>query len=251
MGALHQGHLSLVERSLDENEVTVVSIFVNPTQFNDPKDLEQYPRNLDMDLAMVRKYPVDMVFTPPVEEIYPERDTRTFDLSPLDEVMEGRFRPGHFNGVAQVVSRLFSIVQPHRAYFGRKDFQQYVIIKHLVDLLKMDVEIIGCPIIREPDGLAMSSRNQLLSRDARREAPQVYRALQRAKELKPSHAPDEIRRLITAELNARELIDVEYFEIVDDQYLKPVVDWDEPVNKVACVAVQLCGVRLIDNSYFD
>lgn len=250
MGALHRGHLSLLERSLEENTFTVVSIFVNPTQFNDPGDLERYPRDLEKDLDMLGKYPVDVVFTPPVEEIYPQKDTRTFDLSPLDELMEGRFRPGHFTGVAQVVSKLFAIVKPVRAYFGLKDFQQYVIIKRLVKQLHMDIEIIGCPIIREPDGLAMSSRNQLLTAEARKAAPLVSQALDRAKILKNSYSPLEVREKVIKELNDHPMINVEYFEIVDDQQLEPVKAWSDPVNKVGCIAVQLSGVRLIDNIYF-
>jgi len=163
MGALHAGHLSLIEAALSNKDFVIVTIFVNPTQFNDPQDLERYPRNLDADILMLSKYPVDVLFTPSVEEMYPEKDTREFDLSPLDTVMEGSHRPGHFNGVAQIVSKLFAAALPDRAYFGLKDFQQLAIIKKMLSQLEMNIELIGCPIIREEDGLAMSSRNQLLS----------------------------------------------------------------------------------------
>ena len=250
MGALHRGHLSLVECAGDENDRVVVSIFVNPTQFNDPADLETYPRDKEQDLTILENYPVDMVFIPPVEEIYPEKDTRSFDLSPLDRLMEGKHRPGHFNGVAQVVSKLFEIIHPTRAYFGKKDFQQVAIIRKITRDLGMETEIIACPIIREPDGLAMSSRNRLLSEKQRNTAPVIAQTLRKAREMQDERSPAALKKWVTDTLNQYPGMQVEYFEIVDDQILNPVESWDEEVNKVGCVAVQLGAVRLIDNIYF-
>ncbi len=250
MGALHRGHLSLVECAGDENDRVVVSIFVNPTQFNDPADLETYPRDKEQDLTILENYPVDMVFIPPVEEIYPEEDTRSFDLSPLDHLMEGIHRPGHFNGVAQVVSKLFEIIRPTRAYFGKKDFQQVAIIRKITRDLGMETEIIACPIIREPDGLAMSSRNRLLSEKQRNTAPVIAQTLRKAREMQGERSPAALKKWVTDTLNQYPGMQVEYFEIVDDQNLNPVESWNEEVNKVGCVAVQLGAVRLIDNIYF-
>ena len=250
MGALHRGHLSLVECACRENERVVVSIFVNPTQFNNPADLESYPRDKQQDLKILEDFPVDMVFIPPLEEIYPEEDTRSFDLSPLDRIMEGKHRPGHFNGVAQVVSKLFEIIRPTRAYFGKKDFQQVAVIRKLTRELGMEVEIIPCPIIREPDGLAMSSRNRLLSEKERKIAPEIARTLRKAREKQDELSPAALKKWVTDTLNQHPEMQVEYFEIVDDQNLNPVRSWDEQVNKVGCVAVQLGAVRLIDNIYF-
>ena len=177
MGALHEGHLSLIDASLRSNDITVISIFVNPTQFNDRKDFEKYPRDLDKDLELIRLKGCDLVFAPSEEEIYPEKDTRVFDFGTLDKYMEGKYRPGHFNGVAQIVSRLFDIIEPDRAYFGEKDFQQLVIIKNLVQQLNLPVEIVPCPIIRESDGLAMSSRNRLLTPEQRKSASKISKVL--------------------------------------------------------------------------
>ncbi len=250
MGALHRGHLSLVECACRENERVVVSIFVNPTQFNNPADLESYPRDKQQDLKILEDFPVDMVFIPPLEEIYPEEDTRSFDLSPLDRIMEGKHRPGHFNGVAQVVSKLFEIIRPTRAYFGKKDFQQVAVIRKLTRELGMEVEIIPCPIIREPDGLAMSSRNRLLSEKERKIAPEIARTLRKAREKQDELSPAALKKWVTDTLNQHPEMQVEYFEIVDDQDLNPVRSWNEQVNKVGCVAVQLGAVRLIDNIYF-
>ena len=194
------------------------------------------------DLKMLKAYPVDIVFAPPVEEMYPEKDKRVFDLSPLDRIMEGKYRPGHFNGVAQIVSKLFEAASPDTAYFGQKDFQQLAVIKKLVDLLHLDVKIIGCPIIREEDGLAMSSRNRLLTPPERAAAPLIYQTLQEAKQMKNRHTPDEIKAFVKSAINNHPLIQLEYFEIVDDQNLMPVKNWQEPVNKVGCIAVQLGNV---------
>lgn len=251
MGALHEGHLSLISAAEKNDDLIVVSIFVNPTQFNNPADLERYPRTLEKDLNMLADKCVDYVFIPSVKEMYPEKDTRTFDLAPLDSVMEGRYRPGHFNGVAQIVSKLFEAVRPHRAYFGQKDFQQLAIIRKLVNILQMNIEIIGCPIVREKDGLAMSSRNQLLSVRQREAAPLIYKTLGKAVRLKDKYTIEEIKQFVESTINQDPQMKLEYFEIVDDQNLTPLSDWTEAVNKVACIAVHLGEIRLIDNIYFD
>jgi len=251
MGALHQGHISLIKTAEKNGDFIVVSIFVNPTQFNNPDDLARYPRNLASDLRMLVGHGVEIVFVPTVEEMYPEQDTRNFDLSPLDQVMEGKFRPGHFNGVAQIVSKLFEAVQPDRAYFGQKDFQQLAVIRKLVAQDNLDIEIIGCPIIREPDGLAMSSRNQLLTPGQRAAAPHIHAVLQKARSLKNSKSPRALQTMVKEAINNHPLMQLEYFEIVDDQTLKPISSWDNPANKVGCIAVHLSEVRLIDNIYFD
>lgn len=251
MGALHQGHLSLIRAAESNGDFIVVTIFVNPTQFNNPRDLERYPRDLDSDLQMMTGHGVEIVFVPAVEEMYPEQDTRTFDLSPLDQVMEGKFRPGHFNGVAQIVSKLFAAVLPDRAYFGQKDFQQLAVIRKLVEQLDLDIQIIGCPTIREADGLAMSSRNQLLTPEQRAAAPRIHALLQQAKTLQSNKSPAEIQSMVKEEINSHPLMDLEYFEIVDEQDLKPVISWENRANKVGCIAVHLSEVRLIDNIYFD
>lgn len=250
MGALHRGHISLINAAERNGDFIVVSIFVNPTQFNNPDDLERYPRDLVSDVRLLVGHGVDILFVPTVEEMYPEPDTRQFDLSPLDQVMEGKFRPGHFNGVAQIVSKLFEAVQPDRAYFGQKVFQQLAVIRKLVAQRNMEIEIIGCPIIREADGLAMSSRNQLLTPEQRAAAPRIYAVLQQARALKNSKSPRELQAMVKQEINSHPLMRLEYFEIVDDQELKPISSWDEPTNKVGCIAVHLSEIRLIDNIYF-
>lgn len=251
MGALHQGHASLVEKASSENEVSVVSIFVNPTQFNDPTDLKHYPRTLDRDLEMLQGLEADLVFVPSVKEMYPEEDTRVFDLSPLDQVMEGTHRTGHFNGVAQIVSKLFRLILPDRAYFGQKDFQQLVIVRRLTEILKLDIQIVSCPIVREKDGLAMSSRNERLSREERKMAPFIYETLKLAREKKAQLSPSEMKEWVNDRFDQKPELRLEYFEIVEDKELKPVSAWDEGVNKHACLAVHLGSVRLIDNLNFD
>lgn len=251
MGALHQGHASLVERAREENDIVVVSIFVNPTQFNDPADLKHYPQTLDQDLEMLQNLQADLVFVPTVKEMYPETDESRFDLAPLDRVMEGRYREGHFNGVAQIVSKLFLLVQPHRAYFGQKDFQQLVIIKRLVELLEKDILIVACPIIREKDGLAMSSRNIRLSKEERKTAPFIYETLKQAASKQGEYSPSELKEWVKAQFENQKEMQLEYFEIVEDKTLKSVSGWNEQVNKVACLAVQLGEIRLIDNLIFD
>lgn len=251
MGALHQGHTSLVEKAAVENNITVVSIFVNPAQFNDPSDLEAYPRTLDHDLELLQSLNADLVFIPTVKEMYPEEDKRLFDFGNLDKVMEGKHRKGHFTGVAQIVSKLFLAVLPNRAYFGQKDFQQLVIVRHLVQNLNLNLDIIACPIVREKDGLAMSSRNVRLSREERNLAPFIHKTLKLAREKSGSLTPAEIKSWVILLFEEQPLMQLEYFEIVEDKELKPVVDWDEQGNKVGCLAVQLGKVRLLDNLFFD
>lgn len=251
MGALHKGHASLVEQATRECDIVIVTIFVNPTQFNNPSDLEHYPRTLDQDLEMLRSLDASIVFVPSELEMYPEKDSRIFDLTPLDRVMEGRYREGHFNGVAQIVSKLFTLVQPHRAYFGQKDFQQLVIIRHMVDLLNMNVEVVACPIIREKDGLAMSSRNIRLGPAERNEAPKIYQILKEAAGKKDLLSPSQLKLWVGERFKNQCLVELVYFEIVDDKGLKPVMSWEDEQNKVACIAVILGGVRLIDNLIFD
>lgn len=251
MGALHEGHLALVRRAVAENNVAVVSIFVNPTQFNDPKDLERYPRTLEADLELLKPTGCHFVFAPSVQEIYPEPDTRKFNFGKLETVMEGRFRPGHFNGVAQVVSRLFELVKPNKAYFGQKDFQQVAIVKNMVKQLRLPVEIVPCNIVREKSGLALSSRNRLLTEAQKTSAIEISQTLFKAKELRKQKNVEEITRWVIAKINKNPLLDVEYFEIVDDETLQPIKSWDEQNTKVACIAV-FCGkIRLIDNIVFN
>jgi pantoate--beta-alanine ligase len=251
MGALHDGHLSLIGAAMHDNDYLVVTIFVNPSQFNNKKDLEKYPRTLDSDLEMLRPYPVDLVFAPDEAEMYPNDAKRVFDLSPLDSVMEGKHRPGHFAGVAEIVSKLFEITKADSAYFGQKDFQQLSIIRKLERIMELDMQIIGCPIIREKNGLAMSSRNQLMSEKEKRVAPLIYKTLLEAKKLSSSSSPLEISKFVEKQIANEESMRLEYFEIVDDQELMTVVNWDPEVNNVACIAVHLGEVRLIDNIYFD
>jgi pantoate--beta-alanine ligase len=247
MGALHEGHMSLIRRSINENQFTAVSIFVNPTQFNEKHDFDHYPRNLETDLEVMTSFPIDLVFAPGASEIYPEADTRVFDFGGLDKTMEGQHRPGHFNGVAQVVRKLFDIIRPDRVYFGEKDFQQLVIVRALVRQLDIPVEIIGCPIIREADGLAMSSRNKLLTPEQRIAATGVSKALFRARDLAGTLPVDKLQEKIIHMLNKHPLVEVEYFKIVDGENLQQVSDWSETGSKIGCIAAQIGEVRLIDN----
>jgi pantoate--beta-alanine ligase len=251
MGALHKGHLSLVEQAVSENETVVVSIFVNPTQFNDPNDLEKYPRTLETDLKLLEPPGCTVVFAPNAKEVYPEPDTREFDFGELETVMEGKHRPGHFNGVAQVVSKLFDMVQPDRAYFGLKDFQQLAIIKAMVKQMKLPIEIIACPIVREESGLAMSSRNERLTAEARKNAAHIFDTLKKAKEQKELKTVNELTNWVVKTIGKNRFLEVEYFEIVDDIQLQPVNNWSENSSKVGCVAVYCGDVRLIDNIYFN
>jgi pantoate--beta-alanine ligase len=251
MGALHRGHTSLVERAAAENDLVVVSIFVNPSQFNDPGDLEHYPRTLDRDLEMLQNLETDLVFVPSVKEMYPEKDERVFDLEPFDKVMEGKHRKGHFNGVAQIVSKLFLLIHPDRAYFGQKDFQQLVIVRRLTEILNLDIHVVSCPIIREKDGLAMSSRNERLTKVERKLAPFIYETLKQAAKKKEELSPSELKDWVSEQFASQPELTLEYFEIVEDKAFKPVSDWISGVNKVACLAVLLDSVRLIDNLNFD
>lgn len=247
MGALHRGHLSLVEAAARENRVVVVSVFVNPTQFNNPDDLKRYPRNLDSDLQLLQPAGCDIVFAPEAEEIYPEPDTRKFDFGSLERVMEGKYRPGHFNGVAQVVSKLFEIVKPGKAYFGLKDFQQLAIISKMVKMLEMPVEIVPCPIVREESGLAMSSRNELLSAEERKNAAVIYDTLRRGIELSGGKTVAETEKWVIDTINKNPFLNVEYFEIVDFETLQPVMSWNHDGRKTGCIAAYCGNVRLIDN----
>lgn len=247
MGALHEGHASLVERSVDENEVTVVSVFVNPTQFNDKGDLERYPRTLEADCSLLERLGVDYVFAPSVEEVYPEPDTRVFDFTPLDKVMEGVYRPGHFNGVAQIVSKLFMYVEPDRAYFGEKDFQQLAIIREMVRQMDFKLEIVGCPIVREQDGLALSSRNALLSDAQRHTALAISKTLFASVEYAKNHTLTETKKMVEEAIAATEGLELEYYEIVDGDTLQPVASWDDTAYVVGCITVYCGKVRLIDN----
>jgi len=251
MGALHKGHASLVEKAIEENDAVVVSIFVNPTQFNDPADLEKYPRTLDHDLELLQSLDVNLVFIPSVQEMYPEKDIRIFNLDNLDKVMEGKQRMGHFNGVTQIVSKLFETVNPDRAYFGQKDFQQLVIIRRMVEILGLNLDIVACPIVREEDGLAMSSRNVQLNREERKLAPHMYITLQLAREKRGSLSPAEVKSWVSDQFKEQPLMQLEYFEIVEDKGLRPIAVWEEKVNQVGCMAVQLGGIRLIDNLIFN
>lgn len=249
MGALHKGHVSLIKKSVAENGVTVCSIFVNPTQFNNKADLLKYPRPLDRDLNILKNAGCNIVFVPQENEIYPEPDTRIFDFGNLDKVMEGKFRPGHFNGVAQVVSRLFEIVEPHKAYFGEKDFQQLAIIKTLTNKLNLPVEIVPCPIVREKDGLAMSSRNQLLTPAHRISSTIISKTL--FESLKKRKLPvEELKTWVLDTINAEPNLKVEYFEIVDFETLKPLKNWSDSGKPIGCIAVFAGHVRLIDNIRF-
>lgn len=253
MGALHAGHISLVDRARAENDVVVVSVFVNPTQFNNPTDLATYPRTEEADCAKLAEAGVDIAFIPSVEEMYPTEDTRVFDLGEVAAVMEGPMRPGHFNGVAQVVSKLFSFVTPDRAYFGEKDFQQIAVIRRMVELEKFPVEIVDCPIKREDDGLAMSSRNVRLTPDNRKVAPAIHRILKKSVEWARDHSLDDTRRLVTEELNAYPSMEVEYYEIVDPLTMQPLKEWSDPHNgcAVGCITCYCGDVRLIDNIKYE
>jgi pantoate--beta-alanine ligase len=251
MGALHEGHLSLVRSSRQQNDITVVSIFVNPTQFNNKEDLLHYPRTLENDLSMLEKEGCDAVFVPDEKEMYPEPDLRVFSFGNLDKVMEGKHRPGHFNGVAQVVTKLFDIVMPHRAYFGMKDFQQLTIIKKLVNNCRYPIEIISCPIVRESDGLALSSRNRRLTREQRQHAALIPVTLSQARQTGISVNIEELKKSVIDTINSDPLLQVEYFEIVDEETLQPLKNWSTAAGNVGCIAVNVGNVRLIDNITFN
>ena len=247
MGALHAGHRSLVERARRENGTVVVSVFVNPTQFNDKNDLKHYPRTPEADARLLEEAGADFVLMPTVEEIYPQPDTRQFDFGLIDKVMEGATRPGHFNGVAQVVSRLFDIVRPARAYFGEKDFQQIAVIKSMVAQLALPIEIVECAIVRGEDGLALSSRNTLLDAAHRAAAPHIYATLRAAVTQSQEMAPARLKEWVTAEVERNPLLKVIYYQSVDARTRQEVAAWDDSPRIQGCIAVQAGDIRLIDN----
>lgn len=247
MGALHAGHRSLVERARRENGTVVVSVFVNPTQFNDKNDLKHYPRTPEADARLLEEAGADFVLMPSVEEIYPQPDSRQFDFGLIDKVMEGATRPGHFNGVAQVVSRLFDIVRPARAYFGEKDFQQIAVIKSMVAQLALPIEIVECAIVRGEDGLALSSRNTLLDAAHRAAAPHIYATLRAAVTQSQEMAPARLKEWVTAEVERNPLLKVIYYQSVDARTMQEVATWDDSPRIQGCIAVQAGDIRLIDN----
>ena len=249
MGALHEGHASLVRRSVKDNDVTVVSIFLNPTQFNDQTDLAKYPRTLEADCALLEQCGATIAFAPSVDEIYPEPDTRQFSYPPTDSVMEGAFRPGHFNGVCQIVSKLFAMTMPDRAYFGEKDFQQIAVIRRMVEDLGFSLEIVPCPVVREEGGLAMSSRNTLLTAEERQTANQIYQTLRKSKELMAEKSVASLHDWVVETINAVSGLEVQYYSIVHGKTLADVRDWNESDDIVGCITV-FCGsqpIRLIDH----
>jgi pantoate--beta-alanine ligase len=250
MGALHDGHLSLIIKAGKETGFVVVSIFVNHTQFNNKEDLIRYPRDLNADLKLLENTPCRLVFAPEVGEMYPEPDNRKFNFGPLETIMEGMFRPGHFNGVAQIVSKFFEIVRPDKAFFGFKDFQQLAIINKMVTMLNFNIEIVPCPIVREIDGLAMSSRNRLLTIEERRNAAIISQTLFEAIILAKSMTVNEVKKWIIDTINENPYLQTEYFEIVDDKELTSLENWEAKVNKIGCIAVHCGKVRLIDNVTF-
>ena len=247
MGALHEGHLSLVRKCVAENDVCIVDAFVNPTQFNNKTDYEKYPRTREADARLLQGAGATIVWFPSEKDIYPEPDNRQFDLGPLAEVMEGKYRPGHFNGVAQVLTRLFSIITPDRAYFGEKDFQQLAIVRHLVEMENIPVEIVGCPIVRESDGLALSSRNMRLSTEERKHALRISKTLMASIDKMKTMTVDEVKKWVTDEVNSEPGLEVEYYEISDSLSLQPVTSWQQSENIVGCITVYCDEVRLIDN----
>jgi pantoate--beta-alanine ligase len=255
MGALHEGHISLVREAIQRCPVVIISIYVNPTQFNDKEDLKNYPRTFEADIEMLSKIlrKNDIVFHPDDKEIYPEADKRIFHFGNLDKVMEALHRPGHFNGVAQVVSRLFEIVSPDVAIFGMKDFQQLAVIKELIRQTGTKVEIIGHPIIREPDGLAMSSRNRLIDPDIRKKTPVIYKTIASASSMLSKNEIDQIKKFVIQTIEKEAGLKVEYFEIVDDRELIPVKEKAELSREkhyFGCIAVHAGKIRLIDNIEF-
>ena len=248
MGALHSGHLSLIKKSCTENDFTICSIFVNPTQFNNSQDLKKYPSQLNSDLALLEESGCDFVFTPLIEEIYPENyQPKTYSFGLLENVMEAVNRPGHFNGVAMVVSRLFSIVKPQKAYFGEKDFQQLAIVKSMVIKEKIPVQIISCPIVREPSGLAMSSRNTRLTEYQRRASSRIYSRLRKVVKMQPNHTIEELKNWVLQEFKEDSDLELEYFEISDPNTLSPSFNWSSSETHIACIAIFVGEVRLIDN----
>ena len=250
MGALHKGHLSLVKNSISNNDITVVSIFVNPTQFNNPNDLASYPRTVDKDLELLQTIGCDIVFAPEADDIYSKSETDSrfeFDFEGLDKVMEGKFRPGHFNGVVQIVSKLFDLVRPDRAYFGEKDFQQLAIIRLMTRRYNLPIEIVPCPIVREDSGLALSSRNSLLKDNEKQVASHIYAVLNESRQFVPQTEVEELKQCAIAAIEQKPELKVEYFDIVDGHTLKSIGKWDECDYVVGCITVFCGNVRLIDN----
>lgn len=250
MGALHKGHLSLVKNSISNNDITVVSIFVNPTQFNNPNDLASYPRTVDKDLELLQTIGCDIVFAPEADDIYSKSETDSrfeFDFEGLDKVMEGKFRPGHFNGVVQIVSKLFDLVRPDRAYFGEKDFQQLAIIRLMTRRYNLPIEIVPCPIVREDSGLALSSRNSLLKDNEKQVASHIYAVLNESRQFVPQTEVEELKQCVIAAIEQKPELKVEYFDIVDGHTLKSIGKWDECDYVVGCITVFCGNVRLIDN----
>lgn len=250
MGALHSGHISLVERCVQENDLCVVSVFVNPTQFNDKSDLERYPRTPEADQALLSKAGCHIAFMPSVEEMYPTEDTRQFHFGSLETVMEGKYRPGHFNGVAQIVSKLFDAVQPQKAYFGEKDFQQVAIIREMVKQLNYPIEIIACPIIREESGLARSSRNTLLSQEQRKKAALIAQVLTKSTTFVPNKTVAQTIAWVNEQFTHDTEFNMDYYEIVDGNTLQPINQWDESDFVVGCIAIYCGKIRLIDNIHY-
>lgn len=251
MGSLHDGHISLINACSEYNDITVVSIFVNPTQFNNANDLKNYPRNIDKDLSILQATNTTILFFPDNDEMYPEKDERVFKFDNLENILEGAFRPGHFNGVAQIVSKLFNIVKPNNAYFGQKDFQQLTIIKKLVTQLNLNINIVACETFRESDGLAMSSRNLLLSDEYRAVAPKIYKYLKDSALKIKNNSIEEIKKYVIENINSERLLKVEYFEIVNTETLSAVDNWDNSTQIIGCIAVFAGNIRLIDNIRYN
>lgn len=250
MGALHDGHISLITRSVAENDLCVASVFVNPTQFNDKADLERYPRTPEADCAMLQAAGCNVVFMPTVQEMYPEEDTRQFNFGSLETVMEGKYRPGHFNGVAQIVSKLFDAVQPNKAYFGEKDFQQVAIIRAMVQQLNYPIEIIACPIIREESGLARSSRNTLLTNEQRKKAALIAEVLTKSTTFAQNNSVAATISWVEDQFKGDTEFTMDYYEIVDGNTLQPITDWNESNFVVGCIAIYCGKIRLIDNIHY-
>lgn len=250
MGALHNGHISLIKRAKFENDIVIASIFVNPIQFNNKEDLQKYPRTLSEDVCLLQESGCDLVFTPTENEMYPSPDNRTFNFDSLDTLLEGKFRPGHFNGVAIIVSKLFEILKPDKAYFGEKDFQQLLIIKTMVKKMNLSVEIIPCTTIREADGLAMSSRNLLLASEDRVNAGMIYQTLIKAKELSKTQTIAEVKGFTIKKINSIPNFSVEYFEIINSLNLREITNWEDTEDKIGCIAAYAGKIRLIDNLKF-
>lgn len=251
MGALHKGHISLINRAREENESVISSLFVNPTQFNNPKDLEFYPRPLEQDLEILVKNGVDIAFVPDNQEIYGNPSPWHFDLGSMDQVLEGQSRPGHFQGVTQIVKILFDLVNPDKAYFGLKDYQQFLVIKKMVEYFQMPIEIVGCPIIRDPDGLAMSSRNLHLSPLERKKALILNQTLSRIKDQGFHNRPSELIQMGTSLIESQQGVDLEYFEIADPDNLQTLFHWIPGVQAIALVAAKVGNTRLIDNMFLN